>query len=88
LHAADGVLSTGAAVVAVAFLTLFVALGGRACFDAFLEVVPEKAASAGASQAAVSGHLRAWLVNDHGGGAKPPPSSSTGKEGRAVVIRR
>jgi predicted PurR-regulated permease PerM len=41
LHAAGGLLRTGAAVVAVAFLTLFVALGGRKWFDGFLEVVPE-----------------------------------------------
>jgi predicted PurR-regulated permease PerM len=41
LHTAGGLLSTGAAVVAVAFLTLFVALGGRRWFDGFLEVVPE-----------------------------------------------
>jgi predicted PurR-regulated permease PerM len=41
LHAAGGLLRTGAAVVAVAFLTLFVALGGRNWFHAFLEVVPE-----------------------------------------------
>jgi predicted PurR-regulated permease PerM len=41
LHAAGGLLSTGAAAVAVAFLTLFLALGGRKWFDSFLEVVPE-----------------------------------------------
>jgi predicted PurR-regulated permease PerM len=41
LHAASGVLSTGAAAVTVAFLTLFVALGGRAWFEGFLQVVPE-----------------------------------------------
>ena len=41
LHAAGGLLSTGAAVFAVAFMTLFVGLGGRKWFDAFLEVVPE-----------------------------------------------
>jgi len=41
VHAAGGLLRTGGAVVAVAFLTLFVALGGRKWFDAFLEVVPE-----------------------------------------------
>jgi predicted PurR-regulated permease PerM len=41
LHAAGGLVSTGAAAVAVAFLTLFVGLGGRKWFDAFLEVVPE-----------------------------------------------
>jgi predicted PurR-regulated permease PerM len=41
LHAAGGLLRTGAAVVAVAFLTLFVALGGRKWFDGFLEIVPE-----------------------------------------------
>ncbi len=40
LHTAGGVLRTGAAVVAVAFLTLFVALGGRRWFDGFLDVVP------------------------------------------------
>jgi predicted PurR-regulated permease PerM len=40
LHAAGGLLSSGAAVVAVAFLTLFVGLGGRKWFDGFLEVVP------------------------------------------------
>ncbi len=32
--------------VAVAFLTLFVALAGRKWFDAFLELVQEEAASA------------------------------------------
>jgi predicted PurR-regulated permease PerM len=41
LHAAGGLLSTGAALVAVAFLTLFLSLGGRKWFDGFLEVVPE-----------------------------------------------
>ena len=41
LHAASGFVNTGAAVVAVAFLTLFVGLGGRKWFEAFLEVVPE-----------------------------------------------
>jgi predicted PurR-regulated permease PerM len=41
LHAAAGLLSTGAAAVTVAFLTLFVALGGRAWFEAFLQVVPD-----------------------------------------------
>jgi predicted PurR-regulated permease PerM len=42
LHAASGLLSTGAAVVAVTFLTLFVGLEGRKWFDSFLEVVPEE----------------------------------------------
>jgi len=41
LHSASGVVSTAAAVVAVAFLTLFVSLGGRKWFDGFLDVVPE-----------------------------------------------
>ena len=41
LHAAGGLLNTGAAAVAVAFLTLFIGLGGRKWFDAFLDVVPE-----------------------------------------------
>jgi predicted PurR-regulated permease PerM len=41
LHAAGGVLNTGAAAFAVAFLTLFVCLGGRKWFDAFIEVMPE-----------------------------------------------
>jgi predicted PurR-regulated permease PerM len=38
-----GVVATGAAVVAVAFLTLFVSLGGRAWFEAFLDVLPPTA---------------------------------------------
>jgi predicted PurR-regulated permease PerM len=38
-----GVVATGAAVVAVAFLTLFVSLGGRAWFAAFLDVLPPTA---------------------------------------------
>ncbi len=33
-------LSTAGALITVAFLTLFVSLGGRAWFDAFLEVIP------------------------------------------------
>ncbi len=41
LHTLGGLLSTGAAAVAVAFLTLFVGLGGRKWFDAFVEIVPE-----------------------------------------------
>jgi predicted PurR-regulated permease PerM len=41
LHAAGGLLNTGAAAFAVAFLTLFVSLGGRKWFDAFIEVTPE-----------------------------------------------
>jgi predicted PurR-regulated permease PerM len=41
LHAAGNALSTGAAVVAVAFLTLFVSLGGRRWFESFLQIVPE-----------------------------------------------
>jgi predicted PurR-regulated permease PerM len=35
-------LSTVGAVITVAFLTLFVSLGGRAWFDAFLEVLPAR----------------------------------------------
>jgi predicted PurR-regulated permease PerM len=42
LNAASGLLSTGAAVITVAFLTLFVALGGRKWFDGVLELVPER----------------------------------------------
>ena len=41
LHTAGSVMSTGAAVVAIAFLTLFLALGGRNWFEGFLDVVPE-----------------------------------------------
>jgi predicted PurR-regulated permease PerM len=37
------VVATGAAVVAVAFLTLFVSLGGRGWFEAFLDVLPPTA---------------------------------------------
>jgi predicted PurR-regulated permease PerM len=38
-----GVVATGASVVAVAFLTLFVSLGGRSWFEAFLDVLPPTA---------------------------------------------
>jgi predicted PurR-regulated permease PerM len=41
LHTAGSLVSTGAAAVAVAFLTLFLMLGGRTWFDGFLQVVPE-----------------------------------------------
>jgi predicted PurR-regulated permease PerM len=41
LNAASGLLSTGAAAITVAFLTLFVALGGSKWFDGLLEVLPE-----------------------------------------------
>ena len=41
LHTAGSLLSTGAAAVAVAFLTLFLLLGGRRWFDGILQVVPE-----------------------------------------------
>ncbi|PWU19415.1 MAG: hypothetical protein C5B48_13575 [Candidatus Rokuibacteriota bacterium] len=41
VQAAGGVLSTGAALVAVAFFTLFIGLGGRAWFEAFLDLLPE-----------------------------------------------
>ncbi len=41
LHTAGGLLSTGAAAVAVAFLTLFLLLGGGRWFDGILELVPE-----------------------------------------------
>ena len=41
LHTVGGVLSTGAAAVAVAFLTLFLMLGGGSWFDGILQVVPE-----------------------------------------------
>jgi predicted PurR-regulated permease PerM len=41
VHTASRVASSAAAVVAVAFLTLFVSLGGRAWFDAIVEVMPE-----------------------------------------------
>jgi predicted PurR-regulated permease PerM len=40
-----GAVATGASVVAVAFLTLFVSLGGRAWFEAFLDVLPPTAAA-------------------------------------------
>ena len=40
LHTVGGALNTGAAAFAVAFLTLFVALGGRAWFEGVLQVVP------------------------------------------------
>jgi predicted PurR-regulated permease PerM len=40
LHLVGSLVRTGAAVVAIAFLTLFVQLGGRRWFEAFLEVVP------------------------------------------------
>jgi predicted PurR-regulated permease PerM len=38
-----GVVGTGEAVAAVAFLTLFVSLGGRGWFEAFLELLPPTA---------------------------------------------
>jgi predicted PurR-regulated permease PerM len=38
-----GVVATGAAVVTVAFLTLFVSLGGRGWFEAVLDVLPPTA---------------------------------------------
>ena len=41
LTIAGRVFSTVGAIVTVAFLTLFVSLGGRAWFDGFLQVVPE-----------------------------------------------
>jgi predicted PurR-regulated permease PerM len=41
LRTLRGVLSNGAAAVTVAFLTLFVALGGRAWFETVLQVVPD-----------------------------------------------
>jgi predicted PurR-regulated permease PerM len=41
LHTVGGVLSTGAAAIAVAFLTLFLMLGGGKWFDGILQVVPE-----------------------------------------------
>jgi predicted PurR-regulated permease PerM len=41
VHTASRLASSAAAVVAVAFLTLFVALGGRAWFDAIVDVMPE-----------------------------------------------
>src|SRR5262249_11673129 len=40
-HAAGGVVKTAGALVAIAFLTLFLALGGRKWWDSFLAVVPE-----------------------------------------------
>jgi predicted PurR-regulated permease PerM len=40
LHLVGSLVRTGAAIVAIAFLTLFVQLGGRRWFEAFLEVVP------------------------------------------------
>ena len=42
VNAASGLLSTGAAAITVAFLTLFVALGGRSWLDGVLELVPER----------------------------------------------
>jgi predicted PurR-regulated permease PerM len=41
LRTVGAVLNTGAAAVTVAFLTLFVALGGRSWFEAFLQVMPD-----------------------------------------------
>jgi predicted PurR-regulated permease PerM len=41
LNIAGRVFSTVGAIATVAFLTLFVSLGGRAWFDGFLQVVPE-----------------------------------------------
>ena len=41
LHTAGTLVSTAAAAVAVAFLTLFLMLGGRKWFDGFLEIVPD-----------------------------------------------
>ncbi len=41
LHTASGLLSTGAAAIAVTFLTLFLMLGGGAWFEGILQVVPE-----------------------------------------------
>jgi predicted PurR-regulated permease PerM len=40
LHLIGPVAGTGASLLAIAFLTLFVQLGGRRWFDAFLEIVP------------------------------------------------
>ncbi len=40
LHLIGNLAGTGAAILATAFLTLFVQLGGRRWFEAFLEVVP------------------------------------------------
>ena len=37
------IVGTGAAIVAVAFLTLFVSLGGRSWFESFLTVLPASA---------------------------------------------
>ena len=42
LNAASGLLNTGASAITVAFLTLFVALGGRTLFSGLLELVPER----------------------------------------------
>jgi predicted PurR-regulated permease PerM len=41
LHVAGGLLHTGASVVTVAFLALFVGLSGHQWFDAILRIVPE-----------------------------------------------
>jgi predicted PurR-regulated permease PerM len=41
LHTLGSLFGTGAAVVAVAFLTLFIALGGRKWFEGFLGIVPQ-----------------------------------------------
>ncbi len=41
VHTVSRLASSAAAAVAVAFLTLFVALGGRAWFDAIVDVMPE-----------------------------------------------
>jgi predicted PurR-regulated permease PerM len=40
LHLIRSLAGTGASILTVAFLTLFVQLGGRRWFDAFLEIVP------------------------------------------------
>jgi predicted PurR-regulated permease PerM len=66
-----GVVATGAAVVTVAFLTLFVSLGGRSWFEAFLDVLPPTAQArcrrtgsgiAGAVGGYVAGNLLISLV--------------------------
>jgi predicted PurR-regulated permease PerM len=42
LHVIGSLAGTGTSLLAIAFLTLFVQLGGRRWFDAFLEIVPAR----------------------------------------------
>jgi predicted PurR-regulated permease PerM len=67
LHLLGSVAGTGASILAIAFLTLFVQLGGRRWFDAFLEIVPASSrerwrrGGSGVSQA-VGGYVAGNLV--------------------------